>query len=76
MVVVGAIYNWLKERNAEDFKPSGHQVLFSGALLLVAFYAAYLGGGLVYEHGVGVQRMGSGAEEKQKAMDEYAAKKQ
>jgi hypothetical protein len=30
----------------------------------MTLYAAYLGGGLIYTHGVGVQRMGAGAEEK------------
>jgi hypothetical protein len=44
--------------------------------LLIAFYAAYLGGGLVYSRGVGVQRMGTGEEEKKKEMNAYAAKKQ
>jgi len=74
VVVAGAVYNWLMERNVEDFKPAGHQVLMSMGALLVAFYAAYLGGGLVYARGVGVQRMGTGAEEKQKEMDDYASK--
>lgn len=73
--MAGAVYNWLMERNVEDFKPAGHQVLMSMSALLIAFYAAYLEGGLVYSRGVGVQRMGTGAEEK-KEMDAYAAKKQ
>jgi hypothetical protein len=29
-----------------------------------ALYAAFLGGGLVYTHGTGVQRMGKGRDEK------------
>ena len=34
--------------------------------LTTQFYAAYLGGDLIYTHGVGVQRQGEGAELKQK----------
>lgn len=75
IVVGNAVYNWLMERNVEDYKPAGHQIVLSAGMLLLAFYAAYLGGGLVYTRGVGVQRMGTGAEEKQKEMDEYAEKK-
>lgn len=65
----GAVYNWLMERNRgfEDYRPHGHQVLLSAGGLALTFYAAYLGGGLVYEHGVGVQRMGRAKVEKEKA---------
>ena len=45
-------------------------------MLGVAIYAAYLGGGLVYVRGVGVQRMGKGAVLKKKELAEVAAKKQ
>jgi len=66
VAVVGAVYNWLMERHRphEDYRPYGHQIVLSGGALVMAMYAAYLGGGLVYTHGVGVQRMGAGAEEK------------
>lgn len=59
-----------------DFKPAGHQIVMSAGALGLAFYAAYLGGGLVYTRGVGVQRMGTGAELKKKELDEVAAKKE
>jgi len=36
----------------------------SAVFLGIQMYAAYLGGGLIYTHGVGVQRQGKGAEEK------------
>lgn len=47
----------------------------TGALGL-AFYAAYLGGDLVYKQGVGVQRQGEGAEIKKSQMEDSAAKKE
>jgi len=65
LVVAGAVYNWLRERNATDFRPAGHQVVMSAILMAVQMYAAYLGGDLIYTHGVGVQRMGEGAKKKQ-----------
>jgi len=67
-----AVYNWVMERNRpfEDYRPYGHQILLSGAALGLTLYAAYLGGGLVYEHGVGVQRMGHGKEIKEKEIKE------
>jgi len=65
LVVGGAILNWLLERNRPDFEPSGYQVAMSVGLTAVQFYAAYLGGDLIYTHGVGVQRQGEGAKKKQ-----------
>jgi uncharacterized membrane protein len=59
------VSNWLQERNVADFCPAGHQVVVSAALMAVQMYAAYLGGDLVYTHGVGVQRMGEGAKKQQ-----------
>jgi len=70
--VAVAVYNWLMERHRpfEDYRPYGHQILLSGAALGLTMYAAYLGGALVYEHGVGVQRMGHGKEIKEKEIKE------
>jgi uncharacterized membrane protein len=65
LVIVGAVYNWLQERNVPDFRPAGHQVAMSAVLTAVQMYAAYLGGDLIYSHGVGVQRMGESAKKKQ-----------
>jgi uncharacterized membrane protein len=59
------VYNWLQERNVPDFKPAGHQIVMSAVFLVVQGYAAYLGGDLIYAHGVGVQRMGQAAKKKQ-----------
>lgn len=60
------MYNWLMERNVPDYRPAGHQIAMSAVFMGVQMYAAYLGGGLIYTHGVGVQRQGEGAKEKQK----------
>jgi len=76
VTILLALYNWLLTRKAEDFKPAGHQIVISGAALLTALYAAYLGGGLVYSKGVGVQRMGTGAELKRAEIEETVAKKE
>lgn len=64
------------ERNVPDFKPAGHQVIMSAGALGLAFYAAYLGGDMVYKHGVGVQRQGEGAENKKSQIAELTAKKE
>jgi len=65
--VIGAVYNWLMERNRpnEAYRPYGHQIFLSCGALVMVMYAAYLGGGLVYTQKVGVQRMGTGFQEKQ-----------
>lgn len=70
--IFGAVYNWLMERNRgpDDYRLQGHQILLSAGGLALTLYAAYLGGGLVYEHGVGVQRQGRGKAEKDKAAKE------
>jgi len=65
LVIVAAVYNWLQERNVPDFRPAGHQVVISAVLTAVQIYAAYLGGDLIYSHGVAVQRMGGGSKKKQ-----------
>jgi len=64
LVIAGAIYNWLQERNVPEFRPAGHQVVLSAVLMAVQMYAAYLGGDLIYAHGVSVQRMGEAAKKK------------
>jgi uncharacterized membrane protein len=60
LAILGAIYNWLSKRTHEDFVPEEGNVLISSLMLSAVAYAAFLGGGLVYTHGVGVQRMGKG----------------
>lgn len=56
-----------RNRPHEDYRPYGHQILLSAVAMGLTMFAAYLGGSLVYKHGVGVQRMGDGLEEKKKA---------
>jgi uncharacterized membrane protein len=67
LAVLGAVYNWLTRRNEEDFMPWGGNALVSAGMLGLIAYAAFLGGSLVYAHGVAVQRMGKGKEEKEKS---------
>jgi len=69
LAIFGAVYNWLTRRNREDFMPGGGNALVSVVMLGMVAYAAFLGGGLVYTHGVAVQRMGKGKEEKEKTME-------
>lgn len=65
-----------RNRGFEDYRPRGHQILLSAGGLALTLYAAYLGGGLVYENGVGVQRMGKAKAEKDKAEQKKVAKQQ
>lgn len=74
LAIFGAVYNWLTRRNREDFMPWGGNALVSVAILVLVAYSAFLGGGLVYTHGVAVQRMGKGKEEKDKTMAEQKKK--
>jgi len=70
VAVLGAIYNWLLERGRphEYYRPYPHQIILSGGTLVMSLYAAYLGGSLIYKHGVGVKRMGAGKEERKDEM--------
>jgi len=69
LAISGAVYNWLTRRNREDFMPWGGNAFVSALMLGAVAYAAFLGGGLVYAHGVAVQRMGKGKEEKEKNIE-------
>ncbi|KAH7417812.1 hypothetical protein BKA64DRAFT_179979 [Cadophora sp. MPI-SDFR-AT-0126] len=64
LAVFGAVYNMLSRWGREAYMPTGGNTLVSFLMLGGVAYAAFLGGGLVYTHGVGVQRMGKGKEEK------------
>lgn len=57
ITVFGAAYNvWTRRQNV-GFEPSDTNILISAALGLPAtFFAAYLGGHLVYQYGMGVGR--------------------
>lgn len=65
-----------RNRPHEDYRPYNHQILLSAGGLGMTLFAAFLGGSLVYKHGVGVQRMGEGAKEKQKEVTELVHKKE
>jgi hypothetical protein len=52
--VVGALYNWWTRRGTPGFTPGVDNILISTVLALPAtFFAAYLGGSLVYIYGMG-----------------------
>ncbi|KAF2276745.1 uncharacterized protein EI97DRAFT_320039 [Westerdykella ornata] len=57
VTVVGALWNWWTRRDVEGYTPSDTNVFLSGVVALpVTVYAAYLGGHLVYQYGMGVGR--------------------
>ena len=63
VTVVGALYNWWSRRSTPAFTPSNENVLVSTLLAVPAtFFAAYLGGSLVYQFGMGFR--GSSAKAK------------
>ncbi|KAG4413265.1 hypothetical protein IFR04_013616 [Cadophora malorum] len=78
LVIFGAVYNMLSRWGNEAYMPTGSNTLVSFLMLGGVGYAAFLGGGLVYTHGVGVQRMGKGKEEKdaEVAKEKVEAKKE
>jgi uncharacterized membrane protein len=65
-----------RNRPHEDYRPYPHQIALSASALVMTMYAAYLGGSLVYKHSVGVQRMGSGADEKKEKLTALVNKTQ
>jgi uncharacterized membrane protein len=70
VAVAGAFYNYWTRSKAEWFMPSCVNVLISSVMLGGVICSAYLGGSLVYTHGVGVQRQGDGKAIKEKTMSE------
>jgi uncharacterized membrane protein len=70
VAIAGAFYNYWTRSTTEGYLPSAMNVLISSLMLGGVMYSAYLGGSLVYKHGVGVQRQGEGKEIKEKTMSE------
>ncbi|KAF2449509.1 hypothetical protein P171DRAFT_379473 [Karstenula rhodostoma CBS 690.94] len=57
LALFGAAYNWWVRRSTTGFVPDTTNVAISATLALPAsFFAAYLGGQLVYQYGMGVGR--------------------
>ncbi|GAA5859711.1 hypothetical protein JCM8547_006994 [Rhodosporidiobolus lusitaniae] len=70
-IVLGiAGYNWWVRRKSADLILPRTNALLAAIALPLFFYSAYLGGSLVYEYGVGVQRQGEAAEIKERAQKE------
>ena len=59
IAIFAAGYNWWTRRNAPMYVPDNVNVLLSAGCLPLLLLSAYLGGSLIYEYGVGVQRQGS-----------------
>lgn len=56
VAAVGALYNWWSRRDNTGFTPDATNIIVSTLLAMpTTLYAAYLGGSLVYIHGVGFQ---------------------
>lgn len=70
VAIFGAVYQVLSKKNRVGFMPNRVNLLLSGLMLGAVGYSSFLGGGLVYEHGVGVQRQGHGKEEKERGGEE------
>lgn len=70
VAVAVSAYAWWTRRHVHDHMPTGFSLLLSALTLPGLFYSAYLGGSLVYEHGVGVMRQGSGKQIKQRGEKE------
>jgi uncharacterized membrane protein len=66
LAVFGAVYNWFTRRGNNSFLPGNANVAVSVVMLVSVLYSGYLGGGLVYERGIAVQRMGKGKKEKER----------
>lgn len=60
-VVALATFNWWTRRQDDGFALPTSNSILSAIALPALLYSAYLGGSLVYHHGVAVQRQG-GAE--------------
>ncbi|KAF2690336.1 hypothetical protein K458DRAFT_459498 [Lentithecium fluviatile CBS 122367] len=56
ITVFGAAYTWWSRRNENGFTPSTTNVALSAAVLPISMFAAYLGGSLIFKHGIGVGR--------------------
>jgi uncharacterized membrane protein len=56
LAAIGALYNWWTRRDTPGFTPDVTNILISTVVALpMTMYAAYLGGSLVYIHGLGFQ---------------------
>lgn len=56
VAIVGTGFNWWMRRTIPGNVPTDTSILVSAGLLFSLLFSAFLGGKLVYEHGVGVMR--------------------
>ena len=74
VAVAGALYNWWTRSQVDGYMITGANTFVSAILFGGVIFSAYLGGSLVYKHGVGVQRQGEGKEIKEKTMKQQKEK--
>jgi uncharacterized membrane protein len=55
-VFAGSAYNWWAKRSAPGHAPDEMSLYISAGLLVSMATAAYFGGSMVYDHGVGVRK--------------------
>ncbi|KAH7384651.1 hypothetical protein BKA66DRAFT_416503 [Pyrenochaeta sp. MPI-SDFR-AT-0127] len=66
VAVFGAVYNWWSRRSTPGTTPSNENILISTVLALPAtLFAAYLGGSLVYQYGMGFRGASATAKKRQ-----------
>lgn len=56
--IVGTAYNWYTRKRAEGHMSSGINGIVSAAVFGLVAFSGFIGGRLVFEHGVGVSRIG------------------
>jgi len=61
-----SLINWWSRHSADNFEPSWGLMILNMITLGGVFLSAHIGGMLVYQHGMGVQRQGDGLKQKKK----------
>jgi uncharacterized membrane protein len=65
ITVFGAAYNWWHRRAENGFIPTTSNVAVSAAVVPLVFFAAYLGGSLTYQYGMGIGNRSAKGKKKQ-----------
>jgi len=73
--IAASLFNWWSRRSVPGYEPSSTNVWISALVLPTVMFSAYLGGSLVYEYGVGVQRQGVATKIKEKQGKDELKKK-
>ncbi|CAI6314325.1 unnamed protein product [Periconia digitata] len=65
LTVFAAVYNWWSRRDTAGFLPSTTNAVVSAAVVPTVFFAAFLGGQLTYQFGMGIGGGSSSTKKKQ-----------